>query len=115
MIDFACKKFSIDEVIKCSLALTKADYKTLIHLANNSDDWLSTEDIAKKLKLDITTIQRAVKKLTEKEMINRKQMNLEGGGYTFIYQIKNKKIMREKIMSIIKQWTSKVEEQLKKW
>ncbi|NCN86639.1 MarR family transcriptional regulator, partial [archaeon] len=42
MIDFACKKFDIEEVIKCSLALSKSDFRILKFLMQN-DDSFSTE------------------------------------------------------------------------
>lgn len=49
---------------------------------------------------DRTTIQRAVKRLFEKELIKRRQLNLEKGGYQFIYSSKPKSELKEKVFKI---------------
>ena len=53
MIDFACRRFDLNEVIKCSLGLTKSDYKILQLLISESNEYLSSEEISKKIKIDI--------------------------------------------------------------
>jgi predicted transcriptional regulator len=115
MIDFACKQFKIDQVIKCGLGLSKADSRLMYFLLEHSEDDFTTDDLAKKLKMDISTIQRAVKKLHEKEIIFRTQNNLSGGGYEFVYRIKSKAAIRKIIMNIVDGWAKKVETELGKW
>ena len=114
MIDFACKQFDINQVIKCGLGLTKSDLKVLELLLKNSADSFTTEDIAKELNLDLSTVQRAVKKLHEKDVIERHQQNFDVGGYAFIYEIKNKNHVRQVISDIIQGWSDKVKSELKR-
>ena len=114
MIDFACKQFKINEIIKCALGLTKAELKIIEYFLENSSFSYTTNEIAKKLSLNLTTIQKAVKKLNEKNIIIRKQNNLTGGGYVFIYELNNKKEIRSILNNIIKSWSIKVEEEIRK-
>lgn len=114
MIDFACKQFSLDEIIKCSLGLSKADSKVM-HFLLKERDWITAKDLAKKLSLNLTTVQRAVKKLHEKEVLTRSQENLKDGGYIFHYRIKNKKELRALIMQLVHSWVKNVEKELEKW
>lgn len=115
MIDFACKEFKVEAIIKCSLMLTKADFKALKYLADNSKEWYTTEDLAKKLKLNLSTVQRAVKKLHEKNLAERTQNNLDNGGYIYLYRSKPKEAIAAVIMSIVNNWVAKVNSELQKW
>ncbi|MFW6230405.1 MAG: helix-turn-helix domain-containing protein [Nanoarchaeota archaeon] len=115
MIDFACKRFKLDEVIKCGLSLTKAEYKVFEEFVQEHLEEVTTDELVEKTGLDITTIQRAVKKLHENNILLRKQINLEGGGYTYIYSVKPKKELRKTILNIIHNWVHTVDEALQKW
>ena len=115
MIDFACKKFDINDIIKCSLSLSKSDFNILKFLLKNNSKKFTTEELANQLKLDQSTIQRSVKKIYEKNLVIRSQKNKEGGGYLFYYNIKNKSEINFLILGIIDNWTSVVKENIKKW
>jgi len=115
MIDFACKKFSLDEVIKCGLSLTKADFNILKYLIKNSTEWFTSETISIQLKLNLTTVQRTLKKLYEKDIVIRNQRNLDKGGYIYSYQIRSKKEINTLIMKIINNWAKIVEHELEDW
>ncbi len=115
MIDFACKRFRLDEIIKCSLGLTKAEFRLMDFLLKHDEDHFSTEMLSAKLKVDLSTAQRAVKKLHEKGVIRRMQENLSGGGYVFFYQIKDRRELRKLILGIVHDWVGTVEEALAKW
>jgi predicted transcriptional regulator len=114
MLDFACKTFDLDEVIKCSLGLTKAEYKLLSRLMQGRD-WKTTSELAKQSKYSLSAIQRCMKTLYEKGVVERKQVNLEGGGYTYIYRVKDRTELRKVIESILGAWEKKVREELGKW
>ncbi|RME53421.1 MarR family transcriptional regulator [Candidatus Woesearchaeota archaeon] len=114
MIDFACKRFSLDEVIKCSLGLTKAEFAILKHFIKQSQERFSTKELAEALAIDQSTVQRAVKKLHEKNVLDRYQINLDGGGYLFTYQLKGKAHLRRIIKNIIQGWVATVEDALAK-
>lgn len=114
MIDFACKRFKIEEIIKCGLGLTRADYEIFSHLVE-IEKWCTTESIANKLSLNLSTVQKAVKKLHEKDILERMQKNLNNGGYIYNYRIKPKPYIRSLIMKIVDNWAKKVGESLKEW
>lgn len=115
MIDFACKQFHLNDVVKCALGLRKADLKLLLHLLDLEEKWLPTEEIAQKTKLDLSTVQRAVKRLHEKGILLRTQENLDGGGYLFLYKTSERNHIRKVILGIIDGWRSKVSLELQKW
>ncbi len=114
MIDFACKTFSIDEVMKCSLGLTKSDFRLLKFFFDNPEKQFTTTELSEELKLNLSTIQRSVKKLKEKEVIARGQHNLQGGGYEYFYELCHKKKIVKIINNIIEEWVKRVKEELGK-
>jgi len=114
MIDFACKRFEIEDIVRCGFGLSKADYQILVSLMKNSDNGLTTKELADVLKLDLSTCQRSVKKLFEKEIISRSQFNLNSG-YLYKYSIRDKKLIKEKILFIIRGWVGGVETSIKSW
>ena len=114
MIDFACKEFNLRDIVKCSLGLTKSDLIVFEHLLKQKDA-IGTDHMATQLKLDQSTVQRAVKKLHEKNLVKRNQENLDGGGYVFHYQINDRKIIRKIILDTLTGWNARVEDELRKW
>lgn len=114
-MDFACKEFKIEDVIKCALSLTKADIKVMKYFLNETEQWTDTESVSKALKLDISTVQRSVKKLHEKEVLQRSQQNLDGGGYVFRYKVHSRTKIRNIIISIVNSWADRLGQELEKW
>ena len=114
MIDFGCKQFKLMEVMKCALGLTKAEAQLLNSLIKTTD-WLTTEKISKKSRLHLSTIQRAVKKLFVKGVLDRKQKNISDGGYFYVYRMKKKQEIKRLIMKTIREWESNLERELLKW
>lgn len=114
-MDFACKEFKVEDVIKCALNLTKADLNTMKCFLNEPDKWVDTDTLSKSLKLDISTVQRSVKKLHEKGIVQRSQQNLDGGGYVFIYKIHSKKQIKNLILEIVQSWADRLGQELEQW
>lgn len=114
MIDFACKEFDIEEVVKCSLGLSKSEFRLLKYLIEN-DSQFTTEELAKKLSLDKSTIQRAVKKMHGKGLLSRGQINQSVGGYVFLYRIKNKQNIRKIVLDTVEGWMEVFRTQINKW
>ena len=114
MIDFACKKFDIKEIIKCSLNLSKSDFSVMQKLFVYKD-FLSSKDISDKVDLDITTVQRTLKKLYEKGIVNRKQVNIDTGGYVYMYRIKSREELKYQITNIIDKWSGTVKHEIEIW
>lgn len=104
-MDFGCKRIDGSELIKCTFGLNKTEHKIFAFLLK-SRACLPANDLGKKLELDRTTIQKSMKKLLEKNIVEKKQKNLDSGGYVFYYCIKNKKVIKEKMLEIIKEWNN---------
>ncbi|WP_094228165.1 HTH domain-containing protein [Methanolobus psychrotolerans] len=115
MVDFACKEFEIEAVIKCGLNLTKAELQILKYFLQYGQDWLTTETIAEELDLNLSTVQRSVKKLYERKILIRSQNNMDGGGYFFVYKIRSKKDIHELIMDTVNNWVKRVDSELRSW
>lgn len=115
IIDFACKTIKIDDIIKCSLNLSKAELKILRFFSTNSQKHYTTEEIAKNLNLNLSTVQRATKKMSEKKILGKIQKNLEKGGYIFEYKIKEKEEVKKIILQIVHSWTKQVEDKICNW
>jgi len=115
MIDFACKEFDLEDIIKCGLGLTKTEFSIFKYFLDNKGKELITSEISEELKLNLTTIQKATKKLHEKEILIRHQKNLNNGGYVYTYEIESKQKIRFVIKKLIKNWSNKVEEEIDKW
>jgi predicted transcriptional regulator len=115
MIDFACKEFKIEDVIKCALNLTKADLKVMKYFLSETDQWVDTDFLSKVLKLDISTVQRSVKKLHEKEILQRSQQNLDGGGYVFKYKTNSRAKIKNIIMTVVNSWADRLGQELEQW
>ena len=115
MVNFACKKFDIEEIVKCSFGLSKSEYGILRFLLSNSHKRFMTDELAKELSLDKSTIQRSIKRLHEKGLVVRGQENQSRGGYIFFYRIKNKDNIREMIVNVIDGWVEGVKKELVSW
>jgi predicted transcriptional regulator len=115
MIDFACKKFDLKEVIRCSLALTKTEFKILEYFINNSDQQFTAQEISKKFNIGLSTSQKLINEINKKRLIKRSQKNLEKGGYIFVYSIKEKEIVKERILEIVSNWMQKFELKIEEW
>ncbi|MEA3414094.1 MAG: MarR family transcriptional regulator [Nanoarchaeota archaeon] len=114
MINFACKRFDIQEVVKCSLGLSKSEFNLLNFLMKYDKDF-TTKELSEELNLDKSTIQRSIKKLHEKKLVRRGQTNQSIGGYLFYYRIKDKIEIRRVISSTVENWFKIFKEELGKW
>ncbi|MDA3837135.1 MAG: MarR family transcriptional regulator [Nanoarchaeota archaeon] len=114
MINFACKQFDLEEIVKCSLGLTKSEYRLLKFLIAD-DKQFTTDELAVALKLDKSTIQRGVKSLHSKGLVTRGQINQSVGGYVFLYRIKGKTHLRAIVTDIIDGWSEGVKKEIQKW
>jgi predicted transcriptional regulator len=115
MIDFACKKFDLNEVIRCGLGLSKAEYNIFKFFISNTNKTSTPIIVKKTLNLELSTIQRAVKKLHDLNILQRNQTNLSSGGYVFSYKIKSKNEIKNKILEVISSWKKRVESELDSW
>ncbi len=73
------------------------------------DEKYTASQISQFIKLDRTTIQKAIKNLVGKKLVKKMQKNIPKGGYTFLYIINDKKEIKEKIKIIIHSWCKVIE------
>ena len=99
MIDFACRRISEEELVRCGFGLNKTEFNIFYFLIKHNKRF-SVEEIAEKLKLTRSTVQKSIKSLLEKNIIARFQTNLEKGGYKFFYQIKNKDLTKKQLLFV---------------
>lgn len=112
-INFACKKVSIESIIRCSFGINKTEYKILKFLLTT--DEVDVIQISKNIKKDRTTVQRSIKKLLNLNLIIRRQVNIAEGGFLFYYKIKDKDEIKKIIYDNFANWKSLVEKELKEW
>lgn len=102
-MDITCGKVDIEDIIACSLSLKRSEYRVFKILLRTKEN-LTIAEIADKLELDRTTVQKIIKKLSEKGLIYRFQQNLDNGGYVYNYNIKDKIAVKKHIKDSLKIW-----------
>ena len=81
----------------------------------DKEESLCVSTIGEMTNKDRTTVQKAMKKLVSQELVLKHQVNLENGGYTFVYKIKNKDVLRNKMLEIVESWHNQVVKSIKSW
>lgn len=113
-MDFACKTISAEQVLRCSLGLTKAGC-ALLHALRAKKDWLTSEELAKKTRYDLATTQRNLKHLYERGAVERRQENRKQGGYTYYYKIISEEELHNLVFSTIDEWLVNAKKEVKDW
>ncbi|MDD4251257.1 MAG: helix-turn-helix domain-containing protein [Candidatus ainarchaeum sp.] len=111
MVNLQCNQISTKELIKCVFGLKKTELKIFLLLLKEKKG-ISGNNIAKEIKLDRTTIQKSITLLLDKKIVLRRQINLNTGGYNFVYSINEKEKLQEMIKKIIEDWKIVAEKQL---
>ncbi len=113
MITFACKKINREDLLRCSFNLNKTEYKVFMFLLSKHGKY-KVKDISSIMGLERTGIQKALKGLLKKNLIKRSQKNLERGGYVYLYTVKDKKEIKQRMREIIDRWYQLVIEDIEK-
>ena len=111
MIDFACKRISEEELVRCGFGINRTEFNIFYFLIKQKQR-TTVEQIAKKLELKRSTVQKAIKILIQKKLIARFQQNLKKGGYKFFYEINNKPKIKKELEDILKSWCRKAIEKI---
>ncbi len=114
-VNFACKKMTIEQIMKCSFNLSSGEMKVLRVVSNVCNSRMTVKDITKQISKDRTTVQRAVKGLFEKGLIKRRQINLDGGGYIFTYFCQSKKEIKELMKHSLKKFEETIGKEIDRW
>jgi predicted transcriptional regulator len=72
MINFACRRFDLKEIIRCNFNLTKTELEIMLYLMKNSN-----KENSKNIKIELYTSRKSINKLNKK-LINR----VKGGNKT---------------------------------
>ncbi|RME54769.1 MarR family transcriptional regulator [Candidatus Woesearchaeota archaeon] len=107
-LSFSCKKISEKDLLSCAFDLNKTQYSLLVFLLSH-ERFFSVQEISNKLGLDRTTVQKAMKMLLNKDLVQRAQENLENGGYTYFYKIKNKSEIKQRMKKLSFEWYKAVD------
>lgn len=113
-MEFACKQVDLQEVVKCSLGLTRAEYRVFRKYMGLKNQ-VTLAELSKKTGLDRTTVQKASLKLVEKGLLFRSQRNRSRGGYEFLYSIADRREIRSKVREIVRSWWEAVDNNLQYW
>ena len=106
-LNFACKRVTIEQLLKCTFNLTTTEVNMLKVMDCQKE--FSIKELEKKVNKDRSTIQRAVKSLADKDLIIRKQYNLETGGYVFVYRCVKKTFLKEKMKKVLEDFYKNLE------
>ncbi|MBR9693192.1 MarR family transcriptional regulator [Candidatus Woesearchaeota archaeon] len=112
-LNFACKKFPIDQVLRCSFGLSNPEFRILKVLLSKGEK--SVEDVAEILGKDRTTVQRSMKTLVAKGLVKRRQYNLDNGGYQYHYLPQDKAIVKERIQQHFESFAKNVRDEIESW
>ncbi|MBT7706449.1 MarR family transcriptional regulator [archaeon] len=113
-MDFACKRFNLEDVIRCGLALSKTDYRILKFLVENGSRF-DSRALADKLKIDLSTAQRSLKRLRERKLLIRSQVNLSSGGYNLFYVSIPRIEIHKLLQNTVDGWVRNVNSELASW
>jgi len=100
--------------VKCSLGLTRGEYK-VFELALKEKEWFTVSALAKKMRLDRTTVQKTLGKLLKRGYVERRQFNRDEGGFVFVYKTIEKKEVKKGIIKTVHAWARAVEKEVEEW
>lgn len=113
-ISFACQTIDFKDLLRCSFDLNKTEYILFKYLITQ-DDSLSVSAIGQATGKDRTTVQKAMKKLIQQNIVHKHQVNLDHGGYTFVYAIRDKEFLRRRMLSVVENWYNQVLQEINQW
>ncbi len=106
--------FSSDRLFSCILGLNKTESKVLEYLLKNKD--VRTSEVAQALKMDRSSIQRAVQDLSELKLVERSSMSMKDyikvkgikdakkQGYLYVYNAKNMDTIKIQLKKLLDKW-----------
>lgn len=114
MIDFACEKFKIEDLFRCTFQLSSTEYQILQVLIEEAA-WFEVKELTCKVNKERSTIHKSVKKLVDVGLVQRRKLNRDRGGYLFVYKAIPKGKIKEKVKNIVDEWTHNAKQSIEKW
>ncbi|MBT4191739.1 MAG: winged helix-turn-helix transcriptional regulator [Candidatus Diapherotrites archaeon] len=112
MAKLQCKQMDSKELIRCTFGLTKTELAIFLYLLKTKA-CIPSSEIADKIGLDRTTVQKSMKNLLNKDIVLRRQNNLDSGGFVFLYCVKKQLDLKAQMQEIVDTWKDGVDSQLK--
>jgi predicted transcriptional regulator len=120
LFDFSnnCSNLNKAKIVSCSLGLNKTEYKIFNILLENYKNYkiinkeINSVYLESELNIDISNIQRSLKKLLEKDLIIRTKKNLSNGGYIYVYELKDIFEIKKKIIENTNILFKKIEQEI---
>ena len=107
MIDFACKRISEEDVLRCAFTLSRTELALLKKMLAQRKE-TTAQELASSCKRDVTTVQRSLKRLHEKDLVKRFQHNFDTGGYEYTYQLIGRNQLLARIRENLERFTDTV-------
>lgn len=112
-IDFTCKKILLKDLVQCNYSLNDSEYAIFAELIKNKRG-LSVKELVERVDKDRTTVQKILSKLVKRELLMKRQMNLDRG-FMFVYFSKNRSDIISEIETNVNSYFEKIQESLTKW
>ena len=112
-IDFTCKKVTLSDMVQCNYDLNDSEFDIFLALME-SPRGLSVKEIVERVNKDRTTVQKILTKLLKRNLVMKRQMNLDRG-FMFVYFSKNKKDIIEEIEHNVDEYFRSLKESLNRW
>ena len=112
-IDFTCKKITLRDLIQCNYNLNDSEYKVFAQLIKTKTG-ISVKNLVKKIGKDRTTIQKILTKLSKRDLISKRQVNLDRG-FMFVYFSKDKQNIINEIEINANNYFKNIKESINKW
>ena len=112
-IDLTCRKVSLRDLIQCNYNLNDSEYLIFNEIIKNRSG-LSVKQLVEIFGKERTTIQKILSKLVKKNLLTKRQVNLERG-FMFLYISKNKKDLVKEIEVNLISYLNSMKESLEKW
>jgi predicted transcriptional regulator len=102
-----------EDVISCFFNLN--EFELTLYLKLVTDGPRRSDDLAKKVKKDSTTVYRGLQKLISCGLCFRETKNIERGGYYHVYSAFDPKLVKKKIKECIEQWNTNMDMAMKEF
>ncbi len=112
-IDFTCKKVTLKDLVQCNYNLNESEYLIFAEIIK-SKKGMSVKELVEKIQKDRTTVQKILTKLLNRQLLVKRQINLDRG-FMFVYFSKNKDEIVDEIELNVESYFAKIKESLTKW
>lgn len=112
-VDFTCKKVSLKDLVQCNYNLNESEYHVFAEIIK-SKKGLSVKEIVDKVQKDRTTIQKILTKLLKRNLLMKRQINLDRG-FMFVYFSKNKEEIIAEIELNVEEYIKRIKESIESW